>query len=174
MQNNTDNYIRPEDADKCILIMKQETEILGNINHLQDALRRAVMQREWTDFEAMLSAINAYNNDFEALEYERVRVFSSFSDNPEENNPGSGFYTLISRLPEDLRKEISELYRCLKVEILKIRLSNDSLMQYLAEAKTTISSFLEAAFPDRKGRLYSRRGTHLPPDMRSMVLNRQF
>ena len=59
------------------------------------------------------------------------------------------------------------------METFKIRLTNDTLLRYLNEARATAAAFLEAAFPDLKGRLYSRRGTQVPADMRSMVLNQR-
>jgi hypothetical protein len=46
-------------------------------------------------------------------------------------------------------------------------------MTYLNEARLLVAGFLDAAFPDRKGKIYSRRGVQVQADMRSMVLNKQ-
>jgi hypothetical protein len=48
------------------------------------------------------------------------------------------------------------------------------LAHYLRQAHALVSDFLDAAFPDRKGRFYTRQGTPRAADMRSMVLDRQF
>jgi hypothetical protein len=52
-------------------------------------------------------------------------------------------------------------------------LENDALTHYLDGARAVVADFLEAAFPDRHGKIYSRQGTRIHADMRSMVLNRQ-
>jgi hypothetical protein len=57
---------------------------------------------------------------------------------------------------------------------LRIRLENDSLLDYLAERRALVEEFLEADCPDRKGKRYARNGAQVPADMRSVVLNQSF
>ena len=87
------------------------------------------------------------------------------------NHEGLGFYAFAARLPEQERRELSELYRRIKMRTLGVRFANDSLTDYLDETQAVVSGFLEAVFPDRRGKIYSRKGTQVSPDMRSMVLN---
>ncbi|MDR1212333.1 MAG: hypothetical protein LBK40_08905, partial [Spirochaetaceae bacterium] len=63
-------------------------------------------------------------------------------------------------------------FRQVKLLILRIRMANESLLRYIEEAKTTVADFLDAAFPDRRGRFYTCRGKTVASDMRSMVLDR--
>ncbi|MDR3334764.1 MAG: hypothetical protein LBT13_07755 [Treponema sp.] len=174
-----------EDAlnERNLVILNLEAELLGEIAAIQESVRDAVICREWTDFEALLSSMKAYSERFEVLEAERVALFARFYAEQEyaerkgaEKKGGSeaGFYTLVSRLPEQDRKELTEMYRNVKLRTLKLRMANDSLMTYLNEARTTVDTFLEAALPERKGRMYSRLGTQIPTDVRSMVLNQSF
>jgi hypothetical protein len=60
------------------------------------------------------------------------------------------------------------------METLQIKLTNDTLMEYLGEAKSAINGLLETAYPDRKGRIYSKEGTSREAEMKSVVLNRSF
>jgi hypothetical protein len=66
---------------------------------------------------------------------------------------------------------LSGLYRSIKTRTLELRLANEALAKYLGEMQAVVSDFLEAVFPDRKGRLYTRQGTQIPPDMLGMALN---
>jgi hypothetical protein len=84
------------------------------------------------------------------------------------------FYALASRLPPAERGELTAVYRSLKLEALKLRMANEILMSYLSGAQATLTGFFEAAFPDRSGRIYTKQGTPISHDMRSMVLNRAF
>jgi hypothetical protein len=168
---NIGDYADFPEYETCILILKQEIALMEKIGSLQLLVRSAVFSREWADFEIYLNSLGEIGNDFESLEFERERIFSALAQRTGSKDEPAGFYSLASRLPDGERRELTELYRRLKLENIRIRLANDSLMGYLKEARTTVAGFLEAAFPDRKGRLYSRRGTQIPSDMRSMVLN---
>jgi hypothetical protein len=83
-------------------------------------------------------------------------------------------YAFASRLPEMERRQFTELYRGLRLRAMKLRVASDSLLLYLNEAKTTVDGFIDAAFPERKSKLYSRRGMQIATDMRCMVLNQVF
>lgn len=88
--------------------------------------------------------------------------------------PEACLYAFASRLPETERKQFTDLYRGLRLRAMKLRAASDSLLLYLNEAKTTVDGFVNAAFPERKSKLYSRRGTQIATDIRCMVLNRVF
>jgi hypothetical protein len=154
--------------EQNLLILQAQTEILENISAIQESVRNAVIKREWTDFEALLGAMNRYSEEFQTLETERAAIFSDLSGDTGKNG---AFYSMVSRLPAEQRKTMSDMYRNLKLRALRVRVANESLVTYLDEAKTTAGSFMEAAFPDRKTRLYSRWGTRISADMRSMVVN---
>jgi flagellar biosynthesis/type III secretory pathway chaperone len=156
---------------ECALILKQEIELLEQIRTLQDQVKNAVTNRQWTDFEAHLGSLAAIGDEFEALDLERIEIFTNYAKQLGFNNEGVGFYSFAARLPEAERRELSELYRRIKMKTLEVRFTNDSLTDYLNETQAVVSGFLEEVFPDRRGKIYTRQGTQSSPDMRSMVLN---
>jgi hypothetical protein len=156
---------------ECALILRQEIDLLEKIRALQDQVKNAITTREWTDFERYMGSLAAIGDEFEALDLERKELFTGFAKKLGFNNEGAGFYSFAARLPETQRRELSELYRRIKMRTLEVRFTNDSLTDYLNETQTVVSGFLEAVFPDRKGKIYTRQGTQVSPDMRSMVLN---
>jgi hypothetical protein len=153
------------------LILRQEIELLEKIRILQDQVKNAIINREWTDFEHYMGSLAAIGDEFEALDLERKTLFTGFAKKLGFNNEGVGFYSFAARLPETQRRELSELYRRIKIQTMGVRFANDSLTDYLNETQAVVSGFLEALFPDRKGKIYTRQGTQASPDMRSMVLN---
>jgi hypothetical protein len=156
---------------ECALVLKQELELLERISALQVQVENAIINREWTDFEDRFESLAAIGDEFEALDLERARVFSRFAEELGLNKNDAGFYRCVARLPEKERRELSDLYRRIKTRTLEVRVANESLTKYLGEIQAVVSGFLEAVFPDRRGRIYTRRGTQAAPDMRSMVLN---
>ncbi|MDR0403963.1 MAG: hypothetical protein LBH35_10295 [Treponema sp.] len=157
----------------CAAILCKEIDLLEKIPALQILVRDAVINREWADYEAYLEAIGGIGEDFELLETERNRLFAEAAPG-EDLDEKERFYALSVRLPERERNELTALYRRLKIQALQIRLTNDNLMDYIRETKNAISGMLESAYPDRKGKIYSRNGVEREADMKSVVLNRHF
>jgi hypothetical protein len=156
----------------CTAILRKEIELLEKIPALQTLVRDAVINREWADYEGYLEAIGRIGTDFEVLETERNRLFTAVI--PENTDEKGRFYAMSARLPEHERNELTALYRHLKLQTLQIRLANDTLMDYIKETKNAISGMLESAYPDRKGKIYSRNGVEREADMKSVVLNHSF
>ena len=159
-----------EDALAFSIILIKEIELLEKIPPLQNMIRDAVIKREWADYELFMQSLGDIGSQFEKMENERETMFSSFRTGKKNES----FYAWAARLPKNEHEEISGLYRKLKMLTLQIKISNDTLMEYLREAKSAVSGFLEKAYPDRRGKMYSRKGVEREADMRSVMINRNF
>jgi hypothetical protein len=157
--------------DRCFLVLSGETELVRKIASLQEEVWNGVMERKWEDIEARLEAVNGLGAEFRKMETEREAILSEFPGSGDEK---SRFYTFVSRFPPESRNRLTEIYRALKNECLRIRISGDALAGFLNEARALMTGFLESAFPERRGRLYSSQGTQLPPLSASLVLNHHF
>lgn len=153
-------------------VLRRETELLSEIGSLQKQVWETVLNRVWENFEGLMESLNVLGAEFQVLEQERAGLMAEFAGDGARE--GESFYRLASRLPGAEGKELAGLYRNLKSETLRVRIANNNLLDYLGEAKTTVAGFLEAVFPGRKSRVYSRQGALIPADMRSMVLNQSF
>ena len=157
---------------KCRDVLLKETELVQRIAGLQDVIRDAVVNRDWTDFESHFSTLNEMREEFAALETERERLFAGIKAGPDGQ---SGFYAFTASLPAVQRSEITEIYRSLKFEAMKVQVSNQALMGYIAGVRATMAGFFEIAFPERGGgKIYTPHGVPVSRDMRSMVLNQSF
>ena len=165
--------------ENCISVLTGEIDLLKKISAAQDRVRQAVMNREWVDFDERVAEVNRMGGEFALLEDNRVRLFSALASVPAGSGcPGAAgekpFYALISRLPMEEGRELSRLYRELKMETLKIRALSETFLAYLNEAKTLAAAYLEAVCPARGGKLYTRRGSKVSQDLRSIVFNNRF
>ena len=150
--------------EKCREILLSEIELVKRISGLQEQIRNAVINRDWTDFESHFSELNLIGDEFTAMETERERYFGK----------SRGFYALISCFTQEQRGEISEIYRNLKFRTLQVKITSEIIVNFISQARTTIAGFFEIAFPDRGGKIYTPHGKHFSHDMRSMVLNQRF
>ena len=163
--------------EQCKAILLAQCELVQNAASVQRMIREAVLGRKWVDFEAHLNTMNDIEERIAALEKKREGLFAEWSGGAETfpflGDEKGRFYALAARLPAEQRNELCAVYRGLKLEALKLRSANDALTSYLNEARTLLGDFFDAAFPDRGGKIYTRQGTPLSHDMRSMVLNRR-
>lgn len=158
------------DGLRCIRMLRAQLDLLCRLQATQEIVRTAVLKRDWEGFDTLVARMDAYANEFSLLEEERLALWRALGLESE----GGRFYQSIVLFPEEERLELSTLFRRLKLETLRVKLANDTLAAYIQQAKLTIHSFLNAAFPDRRGRLYSRRGHSVDAEMRSIVLDRTF
>ena len=157
--------------EKCRDILLKENELVLSIAGLQNLIREALINRDWTDFESHFSELTTIGAEFASLETEREGLFAQ---NQAETGVSSGFYAHIAHLPADQRAELSEIYRNLKLETLRVQIDGEAIMGFIAGARATMAGFFEIAFPDRGGKMYTPHGRPVSHDMRSMVLNRSF
>jgi hypothetical protein len=158
--------------DRCVSVLNAEIELAERICAMVATARRAVQGREWIDFEPLMDSLSQNGAEFGALEQEREEAFAALAEKTGADD--AAFYALAARLPADERKRLSGAYRKLKRIVFRVGIENNALMNYLAGVRGIVSDFIAAAFPDRQGKLYTRRGVQVHADMRSMVLNRQF
>ncbi|MCA1949283.1 MAG: flagellar export chaperone FlgN [Treponema sp.] len=157
---------------QCISVIQKEIALLERLGAAQDVVSQAVYARDWADLDALFKRLEEYGKEFEMLEQERSKLFSELGKKLGFTDEKPGFYNITSRLSPELRRQMTDLYRRLKLDVLKIRLANENLNHYIASNRMVISDFLQAAFPDRKGKLYSRHGREVHSEMRSIVLDR--
>ncbi|MDR2747141.1 MAG: hypothetical protein LBB77_06785 [Treponema sp.] len=155
----------------CSQVLDREIELLRGIGEAQKQVWTAVVKREWTDFEVLLPMTGRIGAELEKLEGERKALFSKLPGFSNDTDIETGFYRLITSLPPDEQKNLTTKYRELKMAGLRVQINNENLLAYITGVKATISAFIESAFPDRKGRVYTRSGTVVSQDMRCMVLN---
>jgi hypothetical protein len=161
------------DYQRCAQVLNREIGLLKKISAVQDSVRQAALAREWVDFDWKIAEINHMGMEFSALEKERIELFAALNGeltgNPHQGLP---FYALASRLPEEERRALSDLYRTIKMETVRMRAVNETFLNYLNEAKTMAAAYLEALFPARGGKLYTRKGGQAAKELKSMVFNR--
>jgi hypothetical protein len=167
--------------EKCKEILLKQIELIMEATVMQDKIRLAVLNREWEGFDNNISVIYGIEKKLSFLENEREEIFAAFetmnqitSIKADDINVKSRFYSIACKLPETQRNELTEIYRSLKMETMKLRIANEDYMSYLAGIRTMIKDFFDIAFPERGGKIYTPQGTHLSHDMSSMMLNQSF
>ena len=166
--------------EKCRRILLREFELIQDAVTVQDKIRLAVAERQWTAFEENMGVMNGIESKLNELEAEREKLFDItktlahqqiFSDSLDSKGR---FLSLVSILPQEQRDELTAIYRSLKHESVKLRIANESLGTYINGIKNTLRDFIDLAFVERGGKMYTKKGTHFSHDLTSVVLNQSF
>ena len=164
--------------DRCISLFTEEIGLLKRISVIQGLLRKAVMSREWDDFDEKTCEVNKLSEKIAHLEDERAQLFTALATISSKGGRSAieemPFYTTIMVLPLEERRLLSDLYRELKMETLKMRALNETFLTYLNEAKNITAAYIEAVCPARGGKLYTRKGRRVSQDLKSIVVNNSF
>ncbi|MCL2834598.1 MAG: hypothetical protein FWD78_15620 [Treponema sp.] len=166
------------DFERCVSVFKQEIGLLQKLSLVQDSVHKAVMEREWTDFEWKIAEINQLGAEFAVMDGERAGIFAAlkekfFTQEWLANDSEPSFYSLAAKLPPDECRELTGLFRELKMSTLKLKTQNDIFTNYLKEIKTITAAWLEAIIPARGGKLYTGKGRQASAELHSMVLNQR-
>ena len=163
------------DFDQCVLLFNRQISLLKRMCHIQDSVRKAVVAREWADFNWKTAELNLLGEEFNNLEAERILLIDAlkekFGNYIKIDDFTPSFYTIITILPQEQSRELSSLFRELKMETLRLKSQNEIFSSYLNEIKTVASACMEAMFPVQGGKLYTREGQEAGSGQRSVVLS---
>jgi hypothetical protein len=151
---------------RCKTVLSYELDALAEVEAAQALVSEAVQHRNWVDFDASIRAVNELARRVETLEQERTALM--------QDAGVCGFYEFARRFSEDGRRILCGLYRQVRLEAARTRFSADSLASYLGEARTVVSCLLEAAFPEKRGKIYGKSGVERDAKIGGVVLDRRF
>ena len=129
-------------------ILIEERDVLSNIIDRQNELRKAVKEKDWTKLMDIISAVNIAMDKFTALDEKRESLSRDI-------NSGECF---------DLLCEV-------RGKLLKCRVQNNALNQYVGTASRFVRGIVNEALPQSRPRLYSHRGRVVQAQPKSIVVN---
>jgi hypothetical protein len=151
--------------------MGRQTALFEIVLAEETLMRVSIRERDWIALERALKAVEALEQELTGIETEREGLFRSLL--AEEGMPAdASFYHFAATLPPAIRDDLTEGYRILKYKALAARASGAGIARYLSETKDLLGSIMEELFPQKRARIYDRRGARREPEMRSVVLDR--
>ncbi|MGP1532385.1 MAG: hypothetical protein ACTTI5_09445 [Treponema sp.] len=129
-------------------ILIEERDVLSEIIERQNELRKAVKDKDWTKLMDIISAVNVAMDKFTALDEKRESLSRDI-------NSGECF---------DLLCEV-------RGKLLKCRVENNALNQYVGTASRFVRGIVNEALPQSRPRLYSHRGRLVQAQPKSIVVN---
>ncbi len=154
-------------------VMRKEAALFEIILAEEKLMTLAIRERKWESLEKAIRGIDALEGELAQVESEREGIFDIL-----KKDAGLGadanFYTWAVRLPTDIRDGITELYRCLKSRAMAARAQGTAIAGYLTESRTVLAGIMEELFPQRRGKIYDKRGGHRESEMTKVILDQAY
>jgi hypothetical protein len=142
--------------------MDREAALFVRLGCEVERLKDSFQAKEWIAGLAVAERIQGFTGEIEQAEAGREAAFSLLR---EELGQGGepAFSAILPRLPDECRTELEQSWRGLRASVVRLKTASGRL-RYSAETLAgTLNRMLEAVFPHRKGKIYSRRGKATAP-----------
>ncbi len=159
----------PVDALERVLISQIELLERTAVEHRE--LQSAVIGRDWRALEEYMSRLNVRSGELSELERQRHDAYRRVREQLGLDGD-DGFFEVLTRLENGSRSRLAELYRNLKVAVMRLAGQNGNLESYVSASSETLEQVLGELFPQRKGTIYGRSGVATAKDSRAFVVNR--
>lgn len=145
MKNNEDEFAK---------ILKNEDEILTSLLEKQNIVKKSVIERNWENLVVYIKDVNELSQKFEEIDIKRDEIQKNLTK-------------------EELKKYFEQLGK-LRTKLLKCKVENRVLSDYVNIAKDFIQEVIEKALPQTRNKNYSRTGKIIQPQPQSVVVNQLF
>lgn len=137
--------------------MNGEAELFSQLGAQMDEMCASSQGSVWTNGGGWTGTWDEYASKIEEIEAKRDATFQGLAASL-GLSPYTHFSTMAGRLPVEDRCGLEESYRRLRAAVVRFRISVNRLRYLASTLSETMGRVLEEVLPNRKGRMYSRKG----------------
>ena len=135
-------------------VLDKEAKVLTELADKQAAVKQSVIDRDWENLVVLISDVNRLSDSFKEIDVKRDQLQKSLDENTLKN-----YYSQLGSL---------------RSQLLKCKVENRVITDYVNIAKTFIQEVVEKALPQSRNKNYSRNGKIVQPQPLSVVVNQLF
>ena len=135
-------------------VLDKEAKVLTELADKQVAVKQSVIDRDWENLVALIFDVNRLSDAFKEIDVKRDQLQKSLDENTLKN-----YYSQLGSL---------------RSQLLKCKVENRVITDYVNIAKTFIQEVVEKALPQSRNKNYSRNGKIVQPQPLSVVVNQLF
>ena len=135
-------------------VLDKEAKVLTELADKQVAVKQSVIDRDWENLVVLISDVNRLSDAFKEIDVKRDQLQNLLDENTLKN-----YYSQLGSL---------------RSQLLKCKVENRVITDYVNIAKTFIQEVVEKALPQSRNKNYSRNGKIVQPQPLSVVVNQLF
>lgn len=133
------------------LILKNEDKILDELKDKQSLMRRALTEKNWDGLLKCMDSVNALFADFQEFDVRRDEI--------------------QQQLGRDELKPFFESLASMRSKLLKCRVENQVISNYVNVTRKFISEVVEKALPQSRNKNYTKTGVLTQPQTSSVLVD---
>lgn len=133
------------------LILKNEDKILDELKDKQSLMRRALTEKNWDELLKCMDSVNALFADFQEFDVRRDEI--------------------QQQLDRDELKPFFESLASMRSKLLKCRVENQVISNYVNVTRKFISEVVEKALPQSRNKNYTKTGVLTQPQTSSVLVD---
>lgn len=132
-------------------ILSEEENLLDRLTEKQRILRKSLVEKDWEILQAQISEINQISDSFQKFDINRDEIQNQFTT--EELKP---YYERLTRL---------------RSKLLKCKVENQVISNYVNVTREFISEVVAKALPQTRNKNYTKYGTITQPQAASVLVD---
>ena len=132
-------------------ILSEEENLLDRLTEKQRILRKSLVEKDWEILQAQISEINQISDSFQKFDISRDEIQNQFTT-------------------EELKPYFERLTR-LRSKLLKCKVENQVISNYVNVTREFISEVVEKALPQTRNKNYTKYGTITQPQAASVLVD---
>ena len=133
------------------LILKNEEKLLDELTGKQKEMRKALMEKNWDSLLNVMSKVNALSESFQELDTRRDEI--------------------QQQLKSDELREYFETLASLRSKLLKCKVENQVISNYVTVTRQFIADVVEKALPQTRNKNYTKTGALTQPQTSSVLVD---
>lgn len=142
-----------EKKKAMIQVMQEESSLLDKILNQQAVLHLCVKEKNWDKLNLNIEELQGLSDKFVELEEKRTELASSVGNDDEE-----------------IRPVLSEV----RGKLQRSKIENRALNEYISTTRKFLQGVFDSVVPQRRNKLYSKKGEIIKPELSSVVLDQLF
>lgn len=132
-------------------ILSEEENLLDRLTEKQRILRKSLVEKDWEILQAQISEINQISDSFQKIDISRDEIQNQFTT-------------------EELKPYFERLTR-LRSKLLKCKVENQVISNYVNVIREFISEVVAKALPQTRNKNYTKYGTITQPQAASVLVD---
>ena len=133
------------------LILKNEDKILDELKDKQSLMRRALTEKNWDELLKCMDSVNSLFADFQEFDVRRDEI--------------------QQQLGRDELKPFFEVLASMRSKLLKCRVENQVISNYVNVTRKFIAEVVEKALPQSRNKNYTKTGVLTQPQTSSVLVD---
>ena len=132
-------------------VLAEEENLLDCLTEKQKFLRKAVMEKNWEDLVGLINEVNLISDSFQKFDIRRDEIQEKLKT-------------------EELKPYFERLGR-LRTKLLKCKVENQVISNYVNVTREFIAEVVEKALPQTRNKNYTKYGTITQPQAASVLVD---